>query len=202
MSAGHDHGKGANESAMWIALASVKTTPPAKSSSKRAAGKGKNRSDDSPVLPVRQLKAIVLAALSFGVVTALILSWELMFPVPPEQLVEVAWTHECRCARDWMKALRAEGFEVRDFELENLKATRQQWQVPDAIRGCHPATYRGYILDGHVPADTLRRLARERPAAVGLMQVNNLGGTSDDASPASEARFELIDRDGTRRPWS
>lgn len=179
----------------------MKTAQPTKSSPKRASGQGKNRADDSPILPVRQLKIIVLAALSFGVVTAIILSWGLMFPVPPENLVEVVWTHECRCANGWIRAMRADGFVVRDYELENLKATRQRWQVPNAVRGCHPATYLGYILDGHIPTDTLRRLARERPAAVGLMQVNNLGEAGDESSPTAEARFELIDRNGTRRPW-
>ncbi len=153
-------------------------------------------------LPVRELKLVGVAALLFGVVTAVVMSWERMFPVPPAQLVEVAWTHECRCAHKWMKSLRAEGFVVRDHEMDDLSATRRQWKVPDVVHGCHPATYMGYVLDGHVPPDTLRRLAREHPVAAGLIQVDAADLTADDRMPTEVLRFELIDRDGTRRPWS
>lgn len=152
-------------------------------------------------LPARQLKLVGVAALLFGIVTALVMSWESMFPVPPEQLVEVAWTHECHCAYGWMKTLRAEGFVVRDHEMDDLKTTRRQWQVPEAVHGCHPARYMGYVLDGHVPVHMLRRLAREHPAAAGLMQIGTAANTPGDESPPEDPTFELIDRDGHRRPW-
>jgi hypothetical protein len=116
-----------------------------------------------------------------------------MFPIPPEKLVEVAWTHECRCAHGWMNSLRSEGFVVRDYELEDLSARRRQWRVPDAAHGCHPASYMGYVLDGHVPGPVLSRLAREEPAAVALLQVST-------ANP-EELRFELLAADGTSRAW-
>lgn len=153
-------------------------------------------------LPVRQLKFVGVAALLFGGVTALILSWERIFPVPPERLVQVAWTHECPCAYGWMKSLREDGFVVRDHEMGDLGATRRQWKVPNAMRGCHPATYLGYILDGDVPPSVLRRLAQEHPAAAGLVQVDATGISGDDRGSVDSLQFELIDRDGTRRPWS
>lgn len=176
----------------------MKTAKPAAAKSTRKAG-GAPRPEG---LPVRQLKLVGLAALLFGIVTAVVMSWEQIFPVPPERLVEVAWTHECPCVRGWMKALREEGFVVRDHEMEDLSATRRQWKVPDAIHGCHPATYMGYVLDGHVPADTLRRLAREHPTAAALVQVNTVDIGGNEGRSTEDLRFELIDRDGSRRPWS
>lgn len=173
----------------------------AKSASAKTPRKAGAAAPQAEGLPVRQLKLVGVAALLFGIVTAVVMSWELMFPVPPEQLVEVAWTHQCRCARGWMNSLRAEGFVVRDYELEDLSARRRQWRVPDAVHGCHPATYMGYVLDGHVPPDTLRRLAREHPAAAGLIQVEAADITADDGTPTELLRFELIDRDGMRRAW-
>lgn len=50
--------------------------------------------------------------------------------------------------------------------------------------------------------DTLRRLAREHPVAAGLIQVDAADLTAGDRMPTEVLRFELIDRDGTRRPWS
>lgn len=177
----------------------MKSAKPASAKNPRKAGASTPQREG---LPVRKLKLVGVAALLFGIVTAVVMSWERMFPVPPEQLVEVVWTHECRCARGWMQALRGEGFVVRDHEMDDLSATRRQWKVPDAVHGCHPASYMGYVLDGHVPPDTLRRLAREQPAAAGLIQVDAADITAADGGPSAAPRFELIDRDGTRRPWS
>ena len=168
----------------------MKTARPSSAKKTRTAG---SKPPDADGLPVRQLKLVGVAALLFGIVTGVVMSWDRLFPVAPEQLMEVAWTHECGCAHGWIESLRAEGFVVRDHEMDNLSAKRRQWQVPDSIHGCHPATYLGYILDGHVPPDTLRRLAQERPPAVALLQVR----TPDPR----DLRFELLAQDGARTAW-
>lgn len=131
--------------------------------------------DTSSALPVRQLRWAGAAALSFGAITAAILSWERWFPPPPEKLIEVVWTHECHCAAGWIDALRREGFTVRDFEMDDLRVTRRKWQVPNAAQGCHPARYLGYLLDGHLSAEAMRRLAREHPPALGVVQGRRAG---------------------------
>lgn len=168
----------------------MKSAKPAPAKNRRKAGASTPQPEG---LPVRQLKLVGVAALLFGIVTAVLMSWELMFPVPPEQLVEVAWTHQCRCARGWMQALRSDGFVVRDFETDNLVAVHSKWQVPQVAAGCHPARFMGYVLDGHVPAHTLRRLALERPPALALLQARTLD--------PRDVRFELLEADGTRRAW-
>lgn len=151
----------------------------------------------APQAPPRSLRRplllIGLVALGFAAVAALLLSWDRWFPLPPEQQVEVVWTHGCPCARDWMETLRQDGFTVRDFDLLDLSSTRRHWQVPAAATGCHPGRFLGYVLDGHVPGALLRRLAKERPRAVALMQVRS-------ANP-QDLRFELLQQDGSRRAW-
>ena len=96
----------------------------------------------------RELKIALLVPIPFGIAAALTLSWPSLFPTAPERLVEVVWKHECGCANNWMKSLRAEGFVVHDFELDDTRSQRERWHVPDSIRGCHPASYLGYFLDG------------------------------------------------------
>lgn len=159
---------------------------------KRPARLLKQPTPSSSAVP-RELKIALLAAIPFGIAAAVMLDWESLFPVPPEQLVEVVWRHECSCAGNWMKALRAEGFVVRDFELDDLSTNRQRWHVPDTIHGCHPATYMGYFIDGHVTAENLRRLAREHPAGIGL-QIKGTGeGVAQD--------MVLVDQAGLEKPW-
>lgn len=171
------------------------------SASKRKVPAGKNSEEPIDGLPLRHLKLIAGAAVAFGILTGLVVNWDRLFPTAPENMVEMAWTHRCHCVKGWMKALRGEGFVVRDFELKDLDGTRRRWKLPADYRGCHPAKYLDYVLDGHVPAELLRRLARERPEAIGVMQVNNLGREGDKGSPSEKPRFELIDIDGKHRPW-
>lgn len=140
-------------------------------------------------------------ALPFGALAALLLSWDQLFPVPPDQLVEVAWKHECTCAHGWMKSLRAAGYTVRDHELDDTSTQRRQWQVPDAIRGCHPASYLGYFLEGHVSAETLQRLARERPQAIGVQQVDAVQPDEHGRPGVVSSQLLLIGSRGAAISW-
>jgi len=40
--------------------------------------------------------------------------------------------------------------------------------VPSPLQSCHTAVVEGYVIEGHVPADVIDRLLRERPSVVGL----------------------------------
>lgn len=149
----------------------------------------------------RELKTALRIALPLGAIAALVVLWPTLFPVAPEQLVEVAWTHRCGCAHGWIKSLRAGGFTVRDYELDDTRTQRQRWQVPDSIRGCHPASYLGYFLDGHISANTLRRLAREHPQALGVQQVDTLKPGEDGKPKIVGSRLLLIGSSGVAAPW-
>lgn len=40
--------------------------------------------------------------------------------------------------------------------------------MPGELQSCHTAIVDGYIIEGHVPAEEIRRLLAERPAIIGL----------------------------------
>ena len=40
--------------------------------------------------------------------------------------------------------------------------------MPEALASCHTGLIETYVVEGHVPADDIKRLLRERPQAVGL----------------------------------
>lgn len=164
--------------------------------------KPQRRRKGDPPERKREVYAVAAGALVAGVVVVAVVLWDRLFPVPPESLVEVAWTHECPCAADWIETLRASGFTVRDFEIDDLSTSRQRWRLPEDSRGCHPATYLGYFIDGDVPPDKLRRLARERPRATGLVQQAAPDDhSSQDRRPREIAPILLVGIDSSRRPW-
>jgi len=57
---------------------------------------------------------------------------------------------------------------VQIHDEADLQALKQRHGVPAALAGCHTAFVEGYIIEGHVPADAIERLLRERPQIAGL----------------------------------
>jgi len=82
-------------------------------------------------------------------------------------LVEVWKDPSCGCCKDWIKHLEANGFAVRVFETGNT-AMRGRLGMPAQFGSCHTALVGGYVVEGHVPAREIRRLLKDRPAALGL----------------------------------
>lgn len=74
----------------------------------------------------------------------------------------------CGCCEGWVKHLRADGFSVDVIETADLVPIKIRLGVPEALQSCHTAEIGGYVIEGHVPAATIRRLLMEKPQAIGL----------------------------------
>lgn len=84
--------------------------------------------------------------------------------LPP---VEVWKEASCGCCKDWIAHMEANGFKVF-VNVGGTAAARTRLGVPPGMASCHTARVAGYAIEGHVPAREVRRLLREKPAAVGL----------------------------------
>lgn len=81
--------------------------------------------------------------------------------------LEVWKDPSCGCCQDWVKHVRANGFEATVHETGN-NGVRAQLGIDRRYGSCHTAVVGGYALEGHVPAAEIHRLLRERPSARGL----------------------------------
>jgi len=64
--------------------------------------------------------------------------------------------------------LRQHGFQVEVESTTNLRPLKAKHRVPAELEACHTALVGGYVIEGHVPADLISRLLRERPKVSGL----------------------------------
>jgi hypothetical protein len=66
--------------------------------------------------------------------------------------------------------LQSNGFKVdkKDVTLGELVEIKRKHGVPDKLQSCHTALIEGYIIEGHVPADLIARILKEKPAIRGL----------------------------------
>ena len=85
--------------------------------------------------------------------------------------------------------LRKSGFPVQIVDLDDLAPIKRKHGVPAALESCHTALVAGYVVEGHVPADLIDRLLRERPSLAGIgvpgMPLGSAGMESPDERPES-----------------
>ena len=82
--------------------------------------------------------------------------------------VEVYKSTYCGCCGKWVEHLRKNGFDVVTKDVDDVPAARKALGMPDKYGSCHTAKVGSYSVEGHVPADDIRRLLSESPKAIGL----------------------------------
>ena len=92
-------------------------------------------------------------------------------------------TAACGCCNGWVEHLRAAGFTVDARNTTDLMAIKIDAGVPTAMSSCHTALVDGYVVEGHVPVEQLKRLLAERPDLVGIAAPGMPAG-----SPGMESR--------------
>ena len=58
--------------------------------------------------------------------------------------------------------------QVDTHNAVDLTAVKAEHQVPADLQSCHTAIVDGYVIEGHVPIEDIRRLLAERPDISGL----------------------------------
>jgi hypothetical protein len=82
--------------------------------------------------------------------------------------LEVWKTSTCGCCGKWVDHMKAAGFEVAVHEVsqQELTGVKRGKGITPELASCHTAEIGGYVVEGHVPAEDLKRLLAERPADV------------------------------------
>lgn len=104
-----------------------------------------------------------------------------------------------------MVHLRDNGFNVKstaatDAELNRIK---KQYGIPPSLHSCHTAVVGNYVIEGHVPADLIHRLLKEKPAVLGLAVPGMpTGSPGMEGGPPEPYSVYTFDRDGKVRVYA
>lgn len=127
-----------------------------------------------------------------------------MFPIgvlakTAAPVIDVYKSASCGCCTQWVDHLQKNGFVVNAHNVPNTAAYRTRLGVPVSLGSCHTAAIGGYAIEGHVPADDIRRLLMEKPAAAGLAVPQMPMGSPGMEGMHSDAFDVLLFRkDGTQ----
>jgi len=75
---------------------------------------------------------------------------------------------QCSCCEGYAAYLRGNGFNVDVKPTNDLAEISRKAGVPEQMEGCHTMFVEGYVIDGHVPVNVVRKLLAERPAIAGI----------------------------------
>jgi len=73
----------------------------------------------------------------------------------------------CGCCMDWISHLKKNGFQATVLDRGNNVA-RARLGMPQKFASCHTALVDNYVIEGHVPAEDIKRMLKEKPQALGL----------------------------------
>jgi hypothetical protein len=99
----------------------------------------------------------------------------------------------CGCCAGWVDHLRASGFVAEVIETAEINRVKVRLGVPQELASCHTAEVGGYVIEGHVPAEAIKRLLVEKPTAKGLavpgMPVGSPGMEVEGTAPET---YEVV----------
>ena len=149
---------------------------------------------------MNEIKSILSAA---TLATAVLLAP----PLRAEETVDVLKSASCGCCIAWGEHMREQGFAVseKNVSLVELNTAKNEAGLREEHKSCHTAYVDGYVVEGHVPAEDVRRLLTERPDAIGLAVPGMPFGSPGMGEPGPDAEpydVLLVKRDGSTEVYS
>lgn len=92
--------------------------------------------------------------------------------------------------------MQANGFEVNVQVTDDIALVKEEKGVPPRHASCHTAVINGYVIEGHVPAEDIRRLLAERPSIRGLVLPGKPVGSPGMEGMTTES-FEVLALDNS-----
>lgn len=82
------------------------------------------------------------------------------------EVITVYKTEACSCCLKWVDHLESNGLEVEIVNVASTAPAREQFGVPPKLLSCHTGSVGDYWVEGHVPADLVKKLIADKPADI------------------------------------
>lgn len=113
---------------------------------------------------LRPAAALAIAASSLGAAPA----QTQKKPAAAAPSMKVYLTPTCGCCGKWTEHVTKAGFTVMREVSPTLANVPARKRVPSQLISCHIAEVGPYVVEGHVPADVIKKLLKEQPKIAGI----------------------------------
>jgi hypothetical protein len=97
----------------------------------------------------------------------------------------------CGCCTAWVDHVEANGFRVEVRDTVDVTPVKARHGLPANLASCHTALVDGYVVEGHVPADLIVRMLRDRPDVAGIAVPGMPMGSPGMEGPYKD-RYEVL----------
>lgn len=110
----------------------------------------------------------------------------------------------CGCCTKWVDHVRAAGFTVTVHDTDDVNEVKKTMGVPASLASCHTALVAGYVIEGHVPADLVKKIATEKPAKIRGLAVGGMPQGSPGMETGHKEPYDVMafDRAGQSRVYA
>jgi hypothetical protein len=111
----------------------------------------------------------------------------------------------CGCCKKWVEHVRQAGFEVEAHDTANMDEVKANAGVPGQLQSCHTALVGRYAVEGHVPADVIKKMLDEKPNIRGIAVPGMPAGSPGMEIPnGRKDRFDIVafERNGKTRVFA
>lgn len=98
----------------------------------------------------------------------------------------------CGCCNVWADHLRSHGFTVESIDDADIQEFKADQNIPRELMSCHTAVVDGYFVEGHVPANDILKLLKEKPKHVTGLAVPGMPLGSPGMEHPSPQDFDTI----------
>jgi hypothetical protein len=99
----------------------------------------------------------------------------------------------CGCCKGWVSHLKDHNFSVNEIVVDDVNKFKLQFNVPQQAASCHTATINGVTIEGHVPAQDIKKLLNSQNSNIRLLAVPGMpsGSPGMDMPGAPNTAFKV-----------
>ena len=109
-------------------------------------------------------------------------------PIP----VTVYKSPSCGCCKNWVTHMQGAGFAVKVIDMDDLTTVKKNAGVPQKLQSCHTALVGAYVVEGHVPADLVKKMLAQKPQITGLAVPGMVTGSPGMEMGDSKDPYDVI----------
>lgn len=92
----------------------------------------------------------------------------------------------CGCCGKWVGLMQAAGFAVSVQRTTDMESIKKRYGIGSRLASCHTALVGGYLVEGHVPADLIRKMLADKPKIAGLAVPGMVTGSPGMEGPTKD----------------
>lgn len=111
---------------------------------------------------------------------------------------------QCQCCEAHAEYLRKNGFDLKIEPVKNLAEMSLTAGVPKGFQGCHVIKLNGYVFEGHLTSEIIKRVLSEQPQDLIGLSIPGMpqGVPGMDGPKDGPIKVYAIKKDGTAATYA